>query len=586
MTEAEEDAEIYRRASEAFSSDNPTAEVLVQESTETVFGRSASWNYLRKRIRQLPMRPLLAFLSLLSVQLDQGRHPLDAVLQYRVAKKLADDSRRSRGLVRRLRDEPHRVVITEDQLAILAAVAICHAEAEKWPPNGNMLLLEALLAFNSIRSSEINSHDSDAVIRLLFTEVRASVTDVGNKAEVLKRWGAFVSWARTAEACNSRTFLDLDDLFQRALGMSYLDFAASMFAFYSNFGAPVASPGEEIRNYPFLDTAAFLASVERPEILQKWLQLVAIDMSDAREKLLGTQLFASIASLVQFMSTPLLIDGGASYCPALRYLPNAAGDGLLFRLGQFLESTESRMASDRLRSFFGDFLEAYVTDFLRQATQSRDCKIFRERTFGKSEERTSDIAVFDGKEAIFVDVNSKRFNITHSVLALDRDWIRRDLESMIVAKLKKIAKRAREFRNGTLAYEGISKESIERITGLVVTPQGLTRLVGITQELDNLLPSVPEGLDQWEFFDLSEIETLPQMFDGDLDIGDLVERKQRDDAGRRRSLTNYIWLRERARLSDHRTDQERLDDPWFREILAKAQSWGLRADRQGSLAER
>lgn len=582
MTEAEENAEIYRRASEVFSSDNPTAEVLVQESTETVFGRPASWSYLRKRIRQLPKRPLLASLSLLSVQLDQGRHPVDAVLQYRVAEKLADGSRRCRGLVRRLKDEPARVIVSEDQLAILAAVAISHAEAAEWPSDGNMLLLEALLAFNSLRSSEIDSYGSDAVTRLLFTEVRASVTDIGNKAQVLKRWGAFVSWARTAEANNSRTFLELDDLFQRALGMSYLDFAASMFAFYSNFGAPVAGPGEEIRNYPFLNTAAFLASVERPEILQRWLRLVSIDMSDARNKLSETQLFASIASLVQFMATPLLIDGEATYCPALRYLPNVAGEGLLFRLGQFLESTTSRMASDRLRSFYGDFLEAYVTDFLRQATRNRDCKIFRERTFGKVEERTSDIAIFDGNDAVFIDVNSKRFNITHSVLALDPKWIRQDLESMIASKLKKVAKRARDFRSGRLVYEGIRNEGIQRITGVVITPQGLPRLVGITQELDKLLPSVPEGLDQWEFLDLSEVETLPQMFDGDLDIGGLVDRKQRDDAGRRRSLTNYIWLRERSRLSDHRTDEERLDDPWFQEILARAQSWGLRADRQGS----
>lgn len=580
MTAAEEDAEIYRRASEAFSGDNPTAEVLVQESTETVFGRSASWSYIRKRIRKFPRRPLLALFSLLSVQLDQGRHPLDAVLQYRVTQRLADESRRSRGLLRRLREEPHRVVISEEQLGILAAVAISYAEGEQWPPDGNMTLLEALLAFNSLRYSEIESRTSDATTRLLFTEVRASVTDVGNKAEVLKRWGAFASWARTDAARASRTYIDLDGLFERALGMSYLDFAASMFAFYSNFGAPVMGPGGDIRNYPFLDTAGFLASVERPETLQRWLRQVSVGMVDAKNRLLASQLYASIASLVQFMATPLLIDGEATYCPALRYLPNAAGEGLLFRLGQFLEASENRMASDRLRSFYGDFLESYVTDFMREATRSRGCSIFRERTFGKSEERTSDIAIFDHEDAIFIDVNSKRFNVTHSVLALDLDWIRRDLESMIVAKLRKIAKRAREFRSGRLAYEGVRNENIKRITGIVVTPQGLTRLVGISQELDAMLPSMPDGLDQWEFFDLSEVETLPQMFDGDLSIGDLVERKRRDEAGRRRSLTNYLWLRERDRLSDRRTDEDRLVDPWFQEVLARAQSWGLRGDRQ------
>jgi hypothetical protein len=75
---------------------------------------------------------------------------------------------------------------------------------------------------------------------------------------------------------------------------------------------------------------------------------------------------------------------------------------------------------------------------------------------------------------------------------------------MIVVKLKKIGKRACDFRSGRLAYEGIRQEEIKRITGIVVTPQGPPRLVGITQELDRSLPSVPRGLDQWDFFDLSE----------------------------------------------------------------------------------
>ncbi len=70
--------------------------------------------------------------------------------------------------------------------------------------------------------------------------------------------GAFASWARTDAARASRTYIDLDGLFERALGMSYLDFAASMFAFYSNFGAPGDGPGGDIRNYPFLEQRHFL----------------------------------------------------------------------------------------------------------------------------------------------------------------------------------------------------------------------------------------------------------------------------------------------------------------------------------------
>jgi len=524
------------------------------------------------------MRPLLSALSLFSVQLEHGRNPLDAALQFRLVKELADDSRRSRGLLRRLRYEPPRGVLDQEQLAILARMAITYAEGDDWPSDGNMLLLEAILAFNSLRSADIMSRTTSEITRLLFIEVRASANDVDNKADVLRRYGAFVSWARSDDARTSRSFIDLDRVVERALEMSYLDFAAATIAFYSNFGARIFGPGGKRTNYPFLDTEAFLSSVEHPEMLRQWLGFVTLPLPDAKAKLLEAPLSASIVSLEQFMATPLLSDDGNTYCPALRYLPNVAGNGFLFRLGQFLEISQDKKASDRLRGFHGDFLEAYVTDLLRAAMKNRECRIFRERVFGKSEQRTSDIALFYNDEAVFVDINSKRFNNRDSIIGLGIEAIRRDLEKMIASKIRKIARRARDFQDRKFTYEGIEPDAIKRVTGIVVTPQGLPRVVGITNMLDELLPTVPEGLAQWEFVELSEMEVLPRMFGGELDIADLIENKLADEAGRRRSLTNFLWFRDRERLRDHRTEEEVLADPWFQEVLERAQSWGLRAD--------
>jgi hypothetical protein len=146
---------------------------------------------------------------------------------------------------------------------------------------------------------------------------------------------------------------------------------------------------------------------------------------------------------------------------------------------------------------------------------------------------------------------------------------------MVVTKVRKIADRVRDFRSGLLQYDNIDPACIQRIFAVVITPQGLPRLVGITNELERLLPTTPEGLAAWEYLDVGEVELLATCFDGDLALADLIHSKVSDEFSRRRSMTNFLYYKRRDRLLDRRGPEEILSDPWFQEILATAKSWGL-----------
>lgn len=565
---------LYQRAAQAFAADKQVPDILVQESTNSVFGRDSDWRDVRSRLRRLPLPQVLALLSAASVDIERGRKPFDAVVQYRIAERLSDGSRRLRGLLRRLANEPPRIVVHEEQLAIVAKMAILYCEGEVWTKDSAVALLETLLAYNSIRQAEIVAHARDDVSRFLFHEIRSTATDNESEAAALQRFGSFMEWSKTDDARRSRHYINLDQAVMGATGLTYLDFAAAQLSFYTNFGGTSAHAAGRPIHSAFLNIPHFIAGVKRPEVLKHWFDLVSIPLTLAKERLATTRLSTSIASLQQFMETPLISVGPIAYCPALRYLPNVAATGMLFRLCKHLALTRSEASADHLRGFFAEFLEVHVFHALQNACKDRSI-LYCEKTFGRTSARSSDIAVFDGDNAVFIDVNSKRFHVNDSVLSLDVQSIERDLDKMIVSKVKKIAQRAIDFRRGVLRYEGIDPEAVIRIFGLVVTPQGVPRFVGITRKLDELLPALPDGLDGWEYFDLGEVELLGDIFKGGLDLASLITSKAADEFGRPRSLANFLYFRMPEHRTETRSRNEVLAAPWFQKVLVAANAWGL-----------
>ncbi len=567
---------VYKRFAAAFAADTVVPDALVWESTETVDNRPASWRDLRRALRRLPLKATLQLLGTIAVEIERGRHPVDAALQLRVARRFGGATRRGRGLMRRLFESPKSVLVAEEQVAVLAAYAIVNCEADLWPADGDELFLEALLAYHSLKGGEL--HDNrDAHASLRRTEMRSTATDPESVPDVLARWRNFTRWSELPEAESSRNFLRLGEIFERHLGMGQIAWAAATWALVAYFAQIAVTPAGHRRYDAFLDVDAYLASLTDRTQISRWLDQVSVDLSDVRQAFQGLRT-TSLAELELLMDRPLVRTPWGLCCPVHRFLPNVGGNGLLFRLGDHLERATPG-ASARLRGFFGDYLETHVEQLFRAAARKRVVQIFRERRYGRPEMKSSDLVIVDGKRAVFIDVTATRFHQRESVVSLVDTTIERDLRRFVTDKLtQEIARCARDFRSGLLMYEGVDPDSIDDIYGLVVSPQGLPRLVGLTQMIETLVPVVPTGLSEWDYFDLNEVEALPSVFDGALDLSQLIVDKRSDYFGRPRSLMNYMYFRRRSLITGSRSREDILRDPWMVDVMAQVRAWGLRAD--------
>ncbi len=317
---------VYERYSRAFSANTVAPDLVVMETSESVWGSPASFRDLRRALKRLPLRQTLNLLGTIAVEIERGRHPIDAALQVRVAKLLGLQSRRGRGLARRLFDHPQNVLVDEEQVAVVSAYSIAYCEAEEWPSDGGEHLLKALLAYHSLKSHEMY-HNVDPENAMLQTEMRATATDSESVIHVLKRWRAFGLWGVDADP-SSHNYVDLKGVFEDALGMTSLQWAAATWSFVTYFAQiPRASDGSKAYN-PFLDFDAFTTFVENDATLRRWLEHTTIDLQSAR-KALRDLTTTSLSEIELLMDRPLVTTPWGICCPVLRFLPNIGGNGLL-----------------------------------------------------------------------------------------------------------------------------------------------------------------------------------------------------------------------------------------------------------------
>jgi hypothetical protein len=572
---APRDAEvIYRRFSEALAENVAAPDVLSWECTETVFNRPASMRDIRKRLRALPLHETLEILGTIDVEIARGRTPIDAVLQVRVAIRLGDQSRRARALVRRLIDTPHSVLVDEEQIGMLSAMAVKYCEANAWTEASGMALLEALLAFHSVKGAELHDEETDDYTAFRRIELRGTSVDPEKITDVIRRWTAFIDWSKTAEARASGNFIDVDALCADALGMSYTEWVTAAWAFTIPFTIIQSAPDGSRRYDPFIDPQRTIKSFAQHAQLEHFFAAASIDLNTAKNRL-DTIITTSLSELEVFMERPLVTTDFGTCCPVPRFLPALAGNALIFRLGSYLDGHGG--GSGRLRAFWGEFLESYVFDLVSAATNQNAAQLFREKKYGTPEKKSSDVSIFTGNAAVFIDVTATRFRLRDSVVGLDDQAAEEDLERFIVHKIRdEVARCARDFRAGELQFAGIDSAAIDRIYALAVSPQSVPRMIGITESLDRMMPGVPNGLTQWDFFDLNEIEFLATAFPGDLNLADVIAAKRADEFGRRRSVTNYLYFKNRALFRVAGDPNERPAEPWFERIKAQLRAWGLR----------
>jgi hypothetical protein len=87
---------------------------------------------------------------------------------------------------------------------------------------------------------------------------------------------------------------------------------------------------------------------------------------------------------------------------------------------------------------------------------------------------------------------------------------------------------------------------------------------------------ISTGLADWEVFDVNEIELLPLVSDGKLDLAGLIAAKRADAFGRPRSLMNYLYFTNGELFRVKGDPSETRSKPWFPRLMDRFKKWGFR----------
>ncbi len=287
------------------------------------------------------------------------------------------------------------------------------------------------------------------------------------------------------------------------------------------------------------------------------------------------------------MRRPLLgIDEHNVCAPYLPYLENSLGSGLFFAFldgynDQPGKTKEERKAdSDMFTRYFGEFFEDYVVDLLRACHPTPEL-IFGERKYVTeegTEGNATDLVIFEGENALFIDISASRFNVAKTLIGLDPDSIRKDLEKIIICNATQLDKSIRAFREGRLSYPGVDASAIKRIFPIALTIQPIPRAFALNrralEEVERL--GLLKGIERLEILTAEDAEMLGSLYSGGVILSDMLSRKivHPHPKATNDSLKNYLFFFEPQTLKQAVKPTEQVDkSPWVQSVLALVREW-------------
>jgi hypothetical protein len=542
---------------------------------EELYGMPPHAGALAAALRPLPLIATLAQLSAWDALLKNAPYQ-DGALQIAFAQALAEfDPGIRDALISRLREGA--LWIHEAQLGVLSRYALTHCAGRAFPVDGPRCLFRALLACNQSYNTEIRVHAAGDRSQYIGAELKSILSDNESAYFTLCRYAAFFEWARTVQAREFRDdWLDLDEAFRASTGLDVDDFRAAIMALQGVFRGPISLDEGDLVN-PSVDAEVALAGLPAGNPIKRVLELLSITVDEARAAFFKAPESSSMFGLMPFARRPVLrLSERAHVVPVHRYLLNAAGTGLFYRLSDyFSEADPSGRLFSRFHRFFGHFLEEHVRSILRRATSRMlsatdgDC-VYRT---ADGELRSSDVYLLFGAALVIVEVTSSRFNVRKTLFEENEESLDRDLGNMVVGKFEQIRKRFDDWMAGRFEISGVERKDVKRVFAVVVTSQYIPHLLTLSERIEQRVAPLVDVFDGFEVVECEEVELLDRQFpDGNLNLYRLLAEKNRTEAGRLRSLTNYLHLF-KPHLIYLRRDENILDHPLFRRASAVAARW-------------
>lgn len=480
---------------------------------------------------------------------------------------------------------PQNTLITLEQMAVLQKFAILYCKAEGSPPADVAdRILRVMLAYNSLRGLEgIDLADTKSAA--LTVELRNTFSTRENVAFLIDLYWHFFKWTESDEAKATKHYLSVQADFASFYGLTYQEYAAAAFMFLSYY-LRIRFVSDLQRHTPFLDVDTFLNTLSNKDPARKWLALNSLSITEARAEFSASAILRySGLSLQALQGRPFVrASPNVIFPPHLPFLENKMGAALFFAMLDGYNDADpgDYSRSNRFTRFFGDFFEQHCVQLAKAAHPTPDL-VFSEIQYTK-EAKSTDLVIFEGENAVFIDIAAARLTTKNTIIDLDPSSIYKDVRK-IVDNAKQMTAAISAFRSGKLVYRDrngntINPGRIEKIypAALIIAP--VPRFFAFNKMIFDEIgrSGYLEGCEQFEVFSAEDFDLLMRLCRAGYSISGVLARK----LGRPIPWITTSSLKNYLAIYDHQLRDEAasvrwpgLGEVWYDEVISTIRSWGL-----------
>lgn len=533
-------------------------------------------------LSRIPLLQALRFFARVSTLIDnfQGSNFFD--LQASVVREIGQGYPYARRLIEKL--VPPRVFLSSEQMAVLQKFAILYSpESDSAEPDefGDSLL-RVMLSYNDLRGKEVIVGGNPEA-SLLAAEIRSTFVSDELSGFLLDLYWQFFKWSQTAAARSSRDHLDINADLQQLIGYSYIEYAASAFVYMAR-SLNVRTIANLSEYDPVFNITLYLQNLTVPDIPRRWLSDNALSIEAARSQFAASSSAKySGFSLQALMSRPfVLVAEDSALCPHRAFLENKIATGLFFTLLDAYNAADgNRTRSDKLTRFFGDFFETHCVNMAKNTHPTPEL-VFGEQPYSGG--KSTDLVIFEGESAVFIDIATVRLALAKTVIDLDEESIDRDI-GKIVDNARQMTTAIAAFRNGRLQYRGadgnpIDPQAIRHIYPVAVIVAPIPRLWQFNKKISDRLSDgnfLPDT-EPFEVLSAREFDLLMRLVRGGHQVSEVLERKLHHarPIARQVSFWHYVGTYDHELLEQAKAvEWPGLQESWFDELREVVRSWGL-----------
>jgi len=525
----------------------PVAEAI---TAEEVSGQRGDEKKAIELCQNIFWKDCISFISRISALLEKHGSE-NTEFQIKLAEQIFTGSTRDR--VIELLKSPHgtikRSLFNSWQLLMFAKIALLFGSDDAKYNLGEKSRLEILgdcfLVVNDLiglgldrEFYEDDTHTTEAFIRNGSFFARE---EAGN---LLPRYYELFSVLPQKEDLKkSPQYMDIEAAFREATGFDLDLFLALGFGIYSFYAV-----AEDLHLNKFvLNSSTFFSKTLVPDnIANRLLDYISISRDQFKEQYsakYGKSNLGNYFDFTYFRQKPLISLDDNIYVPVdTRFLVERITSGIYWDIFDSLSGNEKY----KFMSYFGILLQNYLEELFRRVypeSKTTTNRVFYDVQYDG--ERSSDVILFYGEEAVFIEVIVGRLRMEETIITGDLDAFREDIRTKVIDAAKQIDRVIRDFTTGKLPLLGWSPTNIKRYYPVVVTVSPLPIFLSTYDEVRRMVANAgylnSTNITEVEIINIGELEMIESLLEAGYTLVQILESKAQDKFYRVVPLWYYLY---------------------------------------------